>query len=419
MKQALDILFVHSGYKPAFRMGGPIESIAGTAEELAARGHRIVVFTTNANLDRDLDLEVPLNEPVQVDGVEVWYFKRSELLGRFLSRSSYLASSVGFLYSRPLRDALRSCIHDFDIVHVHTPFVYPTIVAGSTALAADVPLVFGFRGAIDPHRLRYRSLKKQLFIRLVLRRLVQRASALIALTEYERRAYQQAGFSAPCYVVPNGVDPSKYHRAHNRDVLAEIGVPEDGQVILFLGRLHPLKGADLLVEAFAMICKDLPETKLVVAGPDESRIEGSFRRQVLERGLGDRVLFPGMVSGELKRSLLARADLFCLPSVAEGLSMAVLEAMASGTPVILSPGCHFPEVELEGAGVVVERDAKKWASVLDSLLRDPARLDSMGRIAYEIVWQRYSWPRVVSELEHVYREVIARRQSPEDRGVRP
>jgi glycosyltransferase involved in cell wall biosynthesis len=113
-----------------------------------------------------------------------------------------------------------------------------------------------------------------------------------------------------------------------------------------------------------------------------------------------------MVTGTTKLNLLARADVFCLPSVAEGFSNAVLEAMASVTPVMISPGCHFGEVEAENAGLVVERDLEKWMSALYSLLGNPAKLVNMGRNAFDLVEKKYAWLNVVSQLEETYREGI-------------
>src|ERR1043166_4787482 len=106
---------------------------------------------------------------------------------------------------------------------------------------------------------------------------------------------------------------------------------------------------------------DLPNAVLTIAGPDEWGLEAQWRQRTHERG---RVVFPGMVSGDEKADLLARADLFCLPSTAEGFSNAVLEALASATAVMLSPQCNFPEVESANAGVVVDADAGRMAAAM-------------------------------------------------------
>ena len=182
----------------------------------------------------------------------------------------------------------------------------------------------------------------------------------------------------------------------------------EAAVILFLGRLHPIKGADKLIEAFLRVCKQVPDATLVMAGPDEFMIENQFRSTIKQSGLQNRVFFPGMVTGEIKRDLLARADLFSLPSDAEGFSMAILEALASGTAVMISPGCHFPEVEKAGVGKVVEAEPKVMAKAMIELLKDRKKLDEMGRKGREFVNQNYSWDTIAEKMVDAYHEGIAR-----------
>lgn len=342
-QEPLRILYTVHGYKPAYRLGGPIISVSAVAERLVRKGHRVVVFTSNSNLDEDLD--VPVNQPVNVDGVEVWYFSRGEFIKRWLPFFSYVRR---FMYSPQMADPLDRLLPGMDLVHTHNPFIYSTFAASKAAQRFRKPLFFHQRGVFDPERLKFRSFRKRLYISLVVRPLPRQATTLIALTEAEVRSYRALGVETPCRVVPNGIEVGAY-RQHPGPLAEPLGkIPPQAQVILFLGRVHPIKGADRLLEAFLQIQARLPNAVLIMAGPDEWGCERKFQQAVSQAGLQHRVIFPGMVSGEAKLDLLARADLFCLPSDAEGFSMAVLEALASGTPVLLSPGCHFPEVETAG-----------------------------------------------------------------------
>lgn len=211
-------------------------------------------------------------------------------------------------------------------------------------------------------------------------------------------------------MVPNGIEVGAY-RQHPGPLAGPLGqIPPQAQVILFLGRVHPIKGADRLLEAFLQIQARLPNAVLVMAGPDEWGCERKFQQTVSQAGLQDRVIFPGMVSGEAKLDLLARADLFCLPSDAEGFSMAVLEALASGTPVLLSPGCHFPEVETAGVGRVVSPTSKALAQAMVDLLSQPERLRAMGRLGVEFVSRHYTWDHITQQLLEVYLEGMQRYQ---------
>ena len=342
------ILFTVHGYKPAWRIGGPIISVSSLAETLVRKGHEVIVLTSNWNLDRDLD--VPTERPVDVEGVQVWYFKPYQLLKRLFPGVAYVSKSLGFLYSPKMAQVLDRLVPGVDIVHTHLPFIYPTYAAARAAFRYGKPLFYHQRGGFDPERLKFRSLKKALYIRLIEMSILKRATTLVALTDAEAAHYARLGVGTPCRVIPNGIDAGAYSAPGDLASLRRLGVDERHTVVLFLGRIHPIKGADRLLEAFLQVKLDLPDALLVLAGPDEFGLEGRLRHRTDAAGLARSVIFPGMVEGVTKNQLLARADLFCLPSTAEGFSMAVLEALASGTPVLLSPGCHFPEVEQAGAG---------------------------------------------------------------------
>jgi len=385
-------------------MGGTIPAIAAAAEGLVKRGHRVTVFTTNANLDEEID--VPLNQPVERDGVEVWYFKRYEPIKRLFFFWPYFSESVGVLYSPRLRDEIKKRVKDFDLVHVHSPFVYPSVIAAKTATKNDIPVFMSFHGSLDPERLRYRGAKKRFYINLVLRRLANRAAGLILLTKNEMAASRLLGFGPSCRIVPNGIMPEDFIANHEIELLNRMGIPEDRMIILFMGRIHPVKGADLLLDAFTMVAEIQKDVMLVLAGPDECGLEKRFKNVVRNRAIEKQVLFPGMVTGKIKKNLLARANLFCLPSTGEGFSIAVLEAMASKTAVMISPGCYFPEVESANAGLVVERDAKKWSESILGLLSDRGKLNSMGKDAYNFVRQQFCLDRVIEQLEACYLESV-------------
>lgn len=400
----MHILYVTHGYKPAYRIGGPIWSVSATAEGMVARGNRVTVFTTNSNLDEDLD--VPVDQPVMVDGVEVWYFRRQDPIKKYLPWLKYVSQSMGYLFTPAIGDALRRKLPDVDIVHSQMPFVYPTWIAGRRALAANKPLFYNQRGVFHPMRLRYRGLKKKIYIDLMEKPIMRRASGLIALTPEEVDSYRALGMKTACHVIPNGIDVRDFRREARSDALSDFGISDSQQVILFLGRLHSVKGADLLMEAFARIAQRHPDSVLVLAGPDEDNIVGTLQSLASTQSLAHRVFLTGMVSGEQKLDLLGRANLFVLPSMGEGLSMAVLEALASGTPVILSPECNLPIVEQAGAGLVVERDADRLAGAISQLLTDPEALKIMGERAYALARDQFGWPAILNRLEALYQDAI-------------
>ena len=404
MKPSLRILFTVHGYKPAYRIGGPILSVTSLAEALVKKGHSVTVFTTNCNMSYDLD--VPVDCPQKVDGVEVWYFRKEELLKKIFPFIPYLSKSMGYLYAPAMAKELDTIVPSMDLVHAHLPFIYPTGAAAKAARLHHKPFFYHQRGVLDPQRLRFRSFKKCLFLKMIEEPILRSATTLIALTEAEKESYRVLCPSVPSRVIPNGINAAEYRT--QPDDPAILNLRPGAQVILFLGRLHPVKGADKLIEAFLRMCKEVPDAVLVMAGPDEFMIEDKFRALVRQHGLQDRILFPGMVEGQIKKDLFARADLFCLPSVAEGFSMAILEALASATAVMISPGCHFPKVETEGVGRVVETDPEVMSKAMIELLRDRKQLQEMGRKGREFVLRDYSWDTIANDMVDAYREGIER-----------
>lgn len=405
--RSLHILFAVHGYKPAYRVGGPIHSVSALAETLVRRGHRVTVFTTNSNLDEDLD--VPVDVPLDVDGVTVWYFRREDPMRRYFGWLPYLSQSMGLLYAPAMAAALERIMPTVDVVHTHMPFVYPTFAAARAAARHGTPLVYHQRGVFDPARLRFRGVKKRAFIRIIERPTMRRASTLIALTEAEVASYRALGVGGPIEVIPNGIDVTQYRESPLRAIGDRYGISTSATVVLFLGRIHPTKGADRLLEAFIRIQARHPSAHLVIAGPDEWGLEQQFLGRVMDAGVANKVHFPGMLLGDEKRDWLARANLFALPSDAEGFSMAVLEAMASTTAVLLSPGCHFPQVASEGAGVIGERDASSLATDLDRILGDRATLSAMGQKGRALVERDYTWDKVTDDMVSVYVRASAAR----------
>ncbi|MEP0764481.1 MAG: glycosyltransferase, partial [Chloroflexota bacterium] len=177
----------------------------------------------------------------------------------------------------------------------------------------------------------------------------------------------------------------------------------------FLGRLHARKGLQLLLPAFAGALKHVPEARLLVAGPDEGML-AALTAQARDLALGERVLFTGLLTGPDRLAALAAADLFALPAVGEGFSMAVLEALACGLPVLLTPGCHFPEAAEAGTGVVVPREVEPLRAALATLLSDADQRAAMGRAARDLVAARYTWSQIVAQMEAAYAAVIARKR---------
>jgi glycosyltransferase involved in cell wall biosynthesis len=259
---------------------------------------------------------------------------------------------------------------------------------------------------LDPWSLTQSRWKKRLALALGWRRMLERAAALHLLNADEKALVAGLGLRTPGIVIPNGVnladfdpppDPALFRRQ-----LPELG---DRPYILFLGRLHYKKGLDHLAEAFRIVACQLPDMHLVVAGPDDGA-RRDLESRVAGAGLADRVHIPGPIYGPAKLSCVAGAACFCLPSRQEGFSVAILEALACGTPAVVSTECHFPEVAEVGAGEIVLLDTGALAAALNRVLADFSRRELMGKAGRELVAARFTWPRIAEHCIDTYASVI-------------
>jgi len=402
--ETLNILYAVPEYVPAFNIGGPVISLSAVAEHLVNRGHKVVVYTTNSNGVEDLD--VPLNQPVMVNGVEVWYFPRFEIIKKIFPFWKYFSQSVGYRYSPGLARKVRRTLTNFDLVHTQAIWAFPSLIAGRKAIQSGIPLFIHQRGELHPARLDYRSLKKRVYLELFVRPILDRATMLFALNSAEENNFQGLNFTRPCRVIPNGINVEEFTQKPDQTELEKYSIQPEQFILLFMSRMHTFKGADLLVQAFLNHAGKYPDSVLVMAGPDEQGFTSNLVELVNDQSLENRVLFPGMVSGKLKKSLLSRANLFCLPSVGEGFSMALLESLASGTPVMITPGCNFPEIKEHQAGFIVERSLDAWTNELERILQNPEQLPALGQNACNLVKKYYSWDKIVDQIEQAYNDGV-------------
>jgi glycosyltransferase involved in cell wall biosynthesis len=238
------------------------------------------------------------------------------------------------------------------------------------------------------------------------------ASLLHALTRQEEEEIHAYGISTHTQVIPNGVpieaDPDMY-------ASGRAGTGRDRNrpfELLFLGRIVPKKRPDLLIEVLAELKHRGHSVRLVIAGSCSDEYYTLLSRQVDVLGVSDETAFVGFVMGERKAEVFSTADAFVLPSYSEGFSVAALEAMAWGLPVVLSRQCGFPEAAEAGAGLQVEPEAGSLAAAIEWLLEEPERARMMGRRARSLVEQKYTWDAIGAEVLEAYRRLLPGRPAP-------
>jgi len=436
----VNLLHVIPYYAPAWAYGGSVRAATDLTRALVQAGHRVTVLTTDT-------LSPTARAPVlreTLDGVEVV---------RVRNLSNALRGRLNLSTPRGLAAAARTLIAErqIDLVHCHELRAVETLRVAPVAKALDVPVVVSPHGTLPTNT--GRATFKRAWDRLPGRRLLPYFDAVIALTRDEaadaRALWAARGIDIPIHIVPNGVHLDEFAALPPKEAARARWNLGEGPVVLFLGRLHARKGVQVLLPAFAGALEQVPDARLLVAGPDEGML-AALQAQARALGLaggsdtnsdrdndapvgagfetrpyddpakrppvpnaassGARALFTGLLTGPDRLAALAAADLFALPAEGEGFSMAVLEALACGLPVLLTPGCHFSEAAEAGAGVVVPREVEALRAALVALLSDSDRRAAMGRAARALVEARYTWPQIVAQLETAYASVIARAQ---------
>ncbi len=386
------LLHVVPTYLPAWRHGGPIASVHGLARELVARGHAVCVLTTNRNGPETMP--VPVDEPVDVDGVEVRYFP--------VAPPARLARSPGMKRQFP------AALADSDLLHVHSVFLWPPSAAARAARRAGIPYVVSPRGMLVPNLFALRgAIRKRLWLALEGRRMLRRADVIAATSDLEAGEAIHLVRGLPrVEVVPNGVDlPDLASEPAPSPAVAAALARQP--FLLHLGRVSWKKGLDRLLPALAR----LDGVTLAVAGPDEGGESARLARLARAAGVADRVLFLGPVAGDDKEALLRGATLFVLPSHSENFGNAALEALARGVPAAVTP-----EVGLAGAiveadcGVLVPADPELWERTLVRVLADGERRREMGEAGIRMAREVFSWPAVAARMEEVYETILARRK---------
>ncbi len=318
------------------------------------------------------------------------------------------------LHGNRLRKNFITYLRGASGLHIHGLWEQSTSEAVSAAREMGIPYVLSAHGMLEPWALASKGLKKLLYAILVECGNVGGAACLHALTQAEADQYIAFGARCPIAIIPNGVDvPDRVDPAlFLRSFPSVLGK----RIVLFLGRLHPKKGLDLLLEAWSLLAPLFPEAQLVIAGPDSEDMQERLSELVAQGQLEDSVLFTGMLDGAMKWSALAAAEAFVLPSHSEGLSVSVLEAMGVGLPVVVTTACNLPEVEEYHAGWQIEPSLDELTSAIAGLLyNSPAENREIGARGAALVQARYTWATVARQMADVYRWVAG---GPRPRNVK-
>jgi glycosyltransferase involved in cell wall biosynthesis len=383
------VVHVCAYFAPAFVYGGPPRSVLALCGAQRDAGADVRVVTTSANGDAEVSEAVIARG--EYDGIPVRYCSRA------WPRSIFYAPSFATVIATELRDA--------DVLHIHGLWNAVVWSAAAAARHHQRPYVLSPRGMLAPAALAHDAWRKRLVYPLADRRVIRDAARLHATSQLEFDELTRLTSPDRVVFVPNGVELPRVGTTDQRVARERFKLPARVPLVLFLGRIHPLKRLDLLAAAFGRVLKQHGDAHLVIAGPDED----GHRAQVapLFTAFGDSVTWTGKVDDNGKRELLNAAAVLVMCSDVESFGMSVAEAMAAGTPVVVTRTCPWPDVESHHAGFWVEQTPDAVATGVNAVLSDRSAAREMGCRGRSLVASQYSWPHAASALINEYEAIAA------------
>jgi len=372
--------------------------VLGLSAALAAAGIDVTIITTDSNGDIGQPaLDVPLNQPIQQAGYRIIYFRCSPFRR--------------YKFSLGLLQWLNHHIEEFDLAHIHALFSPVSTAAATLARYHKLPYIMRPCGMLDPADLRKKKQLKQIYAALLERHNLAGAAAIHFTSKQEAKISERFGIlltgKMPMpqdLIIPLGV-------AISTDSLSVKSVAnQSSQIpkILFMSRIEPKKGLNLLLPALEKILAEGIEFHFFLVGsnPQDADYESEIRSKIENSPLAEFTTITGFVTGDRKATLLQNADLFVLPSYYENFGIAVAEAMAAGKPVVISDQVHiWEEIQQAEAGWVGPLEVDAIAFLIKTALLDGDERRRRGLNAKEYAKKHYSWDAIAQQTIQAYQQI--------------
>ncbi|MEM1279830.1 MAG: hormogonium polysaccharide biosynthesis glycosyltransferase HpsP [Cyanobacteria bacterium P01_H01_bin.152] len=394
MSQALKILQIVPSISLVY--GGPSQMVRGFSQALSAAGAEVTILTTDSNGDVDeAPLDVPLGVPVKEENYTVYYFRCSPF-----RRYKFSLDLLSWLWEHA---------QDYDLAHVHALFSPVSSFSATVLRQRGLPYLMRPLGTLDPADLSKKKQFKQLYAAVLERPNLAGAAAIHFTSEQEARVSERFGTDTPGIVLPLGVNPLPPVTSEV-DVYKEFEMPRNRPLLLFMSRLDPKKGIDLLIPALETLQQEGLNFHLVMCGanPQDRAYEQSVYQQVQESELRSHVTLTGYVAGDRKAALLQAADLFVLPSYYENFGISVAEAMLAGSPVVISDQVHiWDTIQQTESGWICECTVDSLTQQLRDALKLPDERTQRGLNAQRCAKDHYSWDAIAERASNIYQDILA------------
>ncbi len=395
VQRPLRILHVIENIARAY--GGPSRVLEGLAMRQAYLGHEVALMASGLDYPSG---RLPAGRPGEFErhGVRVRLFR---------------TAPSPFDISIAMAAALRGEVGHADIVHIHGIYRMPQVAAAHWAMLAGTPYWMCLHGSLDPWHYERSSISlpmKRLFERIAVRRVLRRADIVHYTTRDERLRACLVDRTQPGVVVPNGIDTELFRPGEPGRFKAASGLA-GMRLMTHLGRLTEKKGLDLTIAAFGRLARRHDDLRFVIAGPDNEGFASRIAAWTAEHGVADRVILPGLLSPEESVELLSDSAVFVLASRTENFAVAVVEAMACGTPAVISDRVGVQEAALAAdAALVVPCSVDAMEAAIERVLEEPGLAGSLSANGLALARRDYAWESVMTRVIKGYRDTIAARR---------
>jgi glycosyltransferase involved in cell wall biosynthesis len=367
--------------------GGPSKIIFDHTQVALHYGHQVDILSPITTGEKPYPIPT---------GARLILCQRTPIISRFFRE-----------FSVDLFRYVQQHVGEYDIIHCHGLWHFGTLAP--FLLDKRVAKVITIHGVLDRWVYAHNNLKKQIIDTLAQKAFLRRADLVhINNTDERDDVFRYLGYQHPnLVIIPNGVKMSDFTQLPAKGTFRKaFNIPSDKKLVLYMSRLNAKKGLDLLLPAFRDYVRQHPDTVLALAGGDDG-YEATTRQFIEEHQLGESMRMVGMLTGEDKRAALADADLFTLPSYSEGFSMAVLEAMAAGTPALVSDRVGFGEaIRTHEAAGLVELTPDSVRAGLERMLGDDALRQRISQHATNLLRAEYDIDIVARRMLDEYAKVI-------------
>jgi glycosyltransferase involved in cell wall biosynthesis len=387
------ITFVATHFPPSKGFGGVCESSFGLSKALAEASVSVHVVTSDAT---------------KAGRIPFHNFASFEQKNLKIHPFRFLFSEKSCISLQAI-NKINMLIQQSDLVHANGIFTYPVTIGSWLAKLHRKPLIVSTRNGLDPWMFNIKRQKKFLGYTIYVRRILEQSNCIHVTSRLELEGCNRLGLKGPYTIIQNGINSHDYSKLPDTRLAEKMFPQLKGKlVVLFLSRLSPQKGLDMLIPVWGHISKQFPQAILVIAGTDYDEYRDFVIDLIKRGGSPDTITILGPVYGKNKMSLLARSDIFVLPSYSENFGNAIAEALGCATPVITTQATPWENINKWDCGRWVPVNGKAIQnSIIEMLSKSEQERKAMGKRGRELILSKYTWRIAASKLISVYKAMLS------------